>query len=185
MAKKHTHVSITRFRVILDTEADVFRELEIETDAILEELHLAVLDAFDFEAGEMASFYQSNDEWEKGDEFPLLAFQEGDGATMANTKISDVVQAPFGKLLYVYDFMRMWIFYLEAVEVKQDTPSTIYPRVALVFGDAPDQYSKESDDDIAIEENLEEDFDEDLEDGEDESYDEDDFNGEIRDHRDD
>jgi hypothetical protein len=184
MAKKHTHVSITRFRVILDTEADVFREVEIETDASLEELHLAVLDAFDFEAGEMASFYMSNEEWEKGDEIPLLAFHEGEGQTMANTNISDVVQAPFGKLLYVYDFMRMWIFYLEAVEVKQDKPSTIYPRVALVFGDAPDQYSKEAAEEFVMDDNMEEEFDDDLDEGEDEIFDEDDFNGEIRDHRD-
>jgi hypothetical protein len=184
MAKKHTHVSITRFRVILDTEADVFRELEIETDAILEELHLAVLDAFDFEAGEMASFYRSNDEWEKGDEIPLLSIKEDEDVTMANTKISDVVQAPFGKLLYVYDFMRMWIFYLEAVEVKQDKPSTIYPRVALVFGDAPGQYSKEPGDDLSFDDDLDESFDDELDD-EDEIFDEDEFSGEIRDHNDD
>jgi hypothetical protein len=29
------------------------------------------------------------------------------------------------------------------MEVKKDKPSTIYPRVALAFGDAPSQDSKE------------------------------------------
>jgi hypothetical protein len=41
--------------------------------------------------------------------------------------------------------MRMWIFYVELMEVKKDMPSTIYPRVALVYGDAPSQDSKEMD----------------------------------------
>ncbi|MFY8077817.1 MAG: IS1096 element passenger TnpR family protein, partial [Flavobacteriales bacterium] len=50
---------------------------------------------------------------------------------------------PGDKILYVYDFMRMWIFYIELMEVKKDKPSTIYPRVALAFGDAPSQDSKE------------------------------------------
>jgi hypothetical protein len=39
----------------------------------------------------------------------------------------------------------MWIFYVELMEVKKDMPSTIYPRVALVYGDAPSQDSKEMD----------------------------------------
>ena len=38
--------SIMRLRVILDTEDDVFRDIEIETDAPLMHLHFAVLDAF-------------------------------------------------------------------------------------------------------------------------------------------
>jgi hypothetical protein len=54
-----------------------------------------------------------------------------------------MVMKPGDKILYVYDFMRMWIFYIELIEVKKDKPSTIYPRVALAFGDAPSQDSKE------------------------------------------
>jgi hypothetical protein len=56
-----------------------------------------------------------------------------------------MLSKPSEKVLYVYDFMRMWIFYVELMEVKKDKPSTIYPRVALVYGDAPSQDSKEMD----------------------------------------
>ncbi|MEN9639179.1 MAG: hypothetical protein RLZZ262_1047, partial [Bacteroidota bacterium] len=61
------------------------------------------------------------------------------------TKLNDMVTQPADKILYVYDFMRMWIFYVELIEIKKDKPSTIYPRVALAFGDAPAQDSKEMD----------------------------------------
>lgn len=141
--KKLSNVNIFKFRVIIDTENDVFRDIEIETDATFEELHRAILDGFDFEEGEMASFYMSNESWEKGLEIPLMDM--GDAMSMSNTKLSDMLSKPSEKVLYVYDFLRMWIFYVELVEVKKDKPSTIYPRVALAYGDAPSQDSKEMD----------------------------------------
>lgn len=145
MPNKLTNVNIFKFRVIIDTEQDVFRDIEIETDATFEQLHEAVLDAFDFESGEMASFYMSNEQWEKGLEIPLMDMAGDAALSMKSTKLSDMLSKPSEKVLYVYDFMRMWIFYVELMEVKKDAPSTIYPRVALVYGDAPSQDSKEMD----------------------------------------
>jgi hypothetical protein len=185
MAKKLSNVNLYKFRVIIDTEQDVFRDIEIETDATFETLHQSILDAFDFEEGEMASFYMSNDEWEKGLEISLMDLGGADeGLAMANTTLTEMVSKPGDKILYVYDFLRMWIFYVELMEVKKDKPSTIYPRVALAYGDAPAQDSKEMEDMFAeggadYSDELEE-MDEEEEDefGTDESYfDEDDFNG--------
>jgi Plasmid pRiA4b ORF-3-like protein len=145
MSKKLSNVNIFKFRVIVDTEADVFRDIEIETDATFEDLHRSILDSFDFEEGEMASFYMSNEQWEKGLEIALMDMGEKSAMSMKNTSLAEMVSQPADKVLYVYDFMRMWIFYVELIEIKKDKPSTIYPRVALVFGDAPAQDSKEMD----------------------------------------
>lgn len=179
MAKKLSNVNIFKFRVIIDTEEDVFRDIEIETDSTFEEFHRSVLDAFDFEEGEMASFYMSNENWEKGLEIPLMAMEQSTALSMKSTKLSDMLSKPSDKVLYVYDFMRMWIFYVELVEIKKDTPSTIYPRVSLVYGDAPSQDSKEMD--LFGEEFSEEEFNEmhgstadDDEEEEDKMFDEDD-----------
>ena len=187
MAKKNTGVNLFKFRVIMDTEQDVFRDIEIETESNFDSLHKAVLDAFDFEQGEMASFYLSDEEWSKGLEISLMDMGgvDEDSLSMSTTILSDMVMKPGDKILYVYDFMRMWIFYIELVEVKKDKPSTIYPRVALAFGDAPSQDSKEFQDmfesDIVggaavagteLEEDEEDEF------GEDDSiFDEDEFDG--------
>jgi hypothetical protein len=145
MAKKNSGVNLFKFRVIMDTEQDVFRDIEIETESNFDSLHKAVLDAFDFEQGEMASFYLSDEEWSKGLEISLMDMGgvDEDSLSMSTTILSDMVMKPGDKILYVYDFMRMWIFYIELMEVKKDKPSTIYPRVALAFGDAPSQDSKE------------------------------------------
>ena len=145
MAKKNSGVNLFKFRVIMDTEKDVFRDIEIETESNFDALHKALLDAFDFEQGEMASFYLSDEEWSKGLEISLMDMGgvDEDSLSMSTTILSDMVMKPGDKILYVYDFMRMWIFYIELMEVKKDKPSTIYPRVALAFGDAPSQDSKE------------------------------------------
>lgn len=192
MAKKHSNVPIFKLRVIIDTEADVFRDLEIETSAHFEDLHLAILDAFDFEAGEMASFYVSNDEWEKGLEIPLMSMDEQGALSMKSTTLDEMLSSPGDKLLYVYDFMRMWIFYVELMEVKKDKPSTIYPRVAMAFGDAPSQDSREMDfggdammlgalEGLELEGAHEEDEDEDEFGTNEEFFDESEFDGQYRD----
>jgi len=187
MAKKNSGVNLFKFRVIMDTEQDVFRDIEIETESNFDSLHKAVLDAFDFEQGEMASFYLSDEEWSKGLEVSLMDMGgvDEDSLSMSTTILSDMVMKPGDKILYVYDFMRMWIFYIELVEVKKDKPSTIYPRVALAFGDAPSQDSKEFQDmfesDIvggAVPSGIEDGEDEEDEFGEDDSiFDEDEFDG--------
>lgn len=188
MTKKTTNVNIYKFRVIIDTEQDVFRDIEIETEATFEKLHDAILDAFDFEAGEMASFYMSNEQWEKGLEIPLMDMAGDAALSMKSTRLSDMVSKPSEKVLYVYDFMRMWIFYVELLEVKKDMPSTIYPRVALVYGDAPSQDDKEMDlfgsefseeefNEMHGEVNGEEEGDEDIFDAGDDYFDESEFNG--------
>ena len=193
MANKVTNINIFKFRVIIDTEEDVFRDIEIETHATFEELHKAILDAFDFEEGEMASFYLSDEKWEKGLEIPLMEMSRDHGSTRVNmktTRLNEMVSQPSEKILYVYDFLRMWCFYIELVEVKKDKPSTIYPRVAMVFGEAPSQESKELDlfgVDYDQEEmrNADEDEDGSMQfEGEDEYFDEESFDGSYRDNDD-
>jgi hypothetical protein len=189
--KKLTNVNIFKFRVIVDTEEDVFRDIEIETDASFEELHRAILDAFDFEEGEMASFYMSDEKWQKGLEIPLM--DVGSQTSMSTTKLSELLSKPSEKVLYIYDFLRMWIFYVELMEVKKDMPSTIYPRVALVYGDAPAQDSKEMDlfgSEFSEDEfneyhgnSSEDDEDDDEYSSEDERFDEDEFGGSFTEDR--
>lgn len=157
-------MNVFKFRVIIDTEEDVFRDIEILTTSTFEELHQAILRAFDWSEGEMASFYKSDDMWERGLEIPLMDMggitveQEGDDyesepkiisdapqVSMAGLKLNDIISKPDEKLVYVYDFMRMWCFYIELQTLTKAAPSTLYPRVSMVFGDAPEFESKEMD----------------------------------------
>ena len=50
---------IYKFRVILDAKEDIFRDIAIEKEATLEDLHNTIVNAFGFDGSEMASFYVS------------------------------------------------------------------------------------------------------------------------------
>jgi hypothetical protein len=127
-----------KFRVLLDSEKD-------ENDNF-ESLFQSIMKSFQFQGEEMASFYVSNDNWDKGHEISLVDINYGDEAidekasVMSQAIINDFIEANDQKLILVYDFMRMWIFLIELVE-KVDKKVSI-PEVALSVGMAPPEDSK-------------------------------------------
>ena len=67
---------VYKFRVILDAEEDVFRDIAILESDTLEDLHNAIVNAFGFDGLEVASFYTCDDTWNQEDEIPM--FDSGD-----------------------------------------------------------------------------------------------------------
>lgn len=155
---------IYRFRVILDndTEDDIFRDLEIRENDTLEDLHNIITQSFGFDGIEMASFYMSNDVWEQGEEISMFDVSEGADAvrTMSETAINDVVHEMQTKLIYVYDFLNMWTFFVELAEIVDEAEGTDYPNLMFVKGQVPDEapdklFEAESfDDDNEFEDDL-------------------------------
>ena len=139
---------IYRFRIILDTEEDVFRDLEIEQTANLEDLHNAVNQSFGFDGAEIGSFYLSDDEWNQGEEFSQFDMSEtpGDVRIMHETILEDILSERQTKLLYVYDFLNMWRFMVELAEIAEPEDGVTYPNLMYVHGQIPEQAS-----DIAFE----------------------------------
>ncbi|WP_341215590.1 hypothetical protein [uncultured Wocania sp.] len=132
---------IYRFRVILDndTEDDIFRDLEIRETDTLEDLHNIITQSFGFDGSEMASFYLSNDTWEQGEEISLFDLSEDASARLMNeTSINDVVHEIQPKLIYVYDFLSMWTFYVELAEIVDETEGNDYPNLMFVKGQVPE-----------------------------------------------
>lgn len=128
-----------RIRIILDVEDDVIRDLIVAKTINLEELHFTIAKSFGFKGQEMASFYKTNNSWEEGDEIPLFDMSEGEGSlTMSTCFVSDVFKNVGDKLIYVYDFMAMWSFFVELTEIT-NTDEVGLPRIAFSFGNAPDE----------------------------------------------
>ena len=51
------------FRIILDyKQADIFRDLEISSEDSFEDFHNSIVQAFALDAGELASFYKSDED---------------------------------------------------------------------------------------------------------------------------
>lgn len=132
---------IYRFRIILDTQEDVFRDIEIEAAASLEDFHNAITQAFGFGGQEMASFYISNELWEQGEEIALFDMSDEPGGLriMNETYLDDVVNEDQTRMIYIYDFFNMWTFLVELAEVTEIEEGRIYPNLMFAHGQIPEE----------------------------------------------
>lgn len=126
---------VYKIRAILDVDKDVIRDLLIDSSANLETLHKEIANAFGFNGQEMASFYRTDNDWNQGEEIPL--FDMGDGISMQSCVLIETLAKQGDKLIYVYDFMAMWTFYIELSESNLETEDTL-PKIVFAFGDAPE-----------------------------------------------
>lgn len=125
---------IIKLNVVLDHNDDVFREILINTENTLEDLHKAIVSSFVLKPEEMAAFYLTNEEWEQGEEIPLIAM-EPNSREMQNISVNDVFQNT-EKLLYINDFLTLWRFMIEIEEIDE-TKEVEEAEVVLSFGKMP------------------------------------------------
>lgn len=159
-----------KIRIILDTKKDVIRTLLVKNNSSLEELHYAIATSFGFNGQEMASFYKTDAEWNQGEEIPLFDMEGNNGLSMNSILLNHELTSIHDKLIYVYDFLAMWTFYVEIIDINEET-SEDPPKVILSVGDVPDiaperEFVAENQED-----NIESDFEDDFE-----SFDDFDYN---------
>ena len=128
-----------KIRVILDTKEDVLRTILVEDSINLERLHFIIAEAFGFEGQEMASFYKADDEWNQGEEIPLFNMEETTTSiAMQNCLLTETLPLENDKLIYVYDFLNMWTFYVDVVEILKEQKENL-PQVILSVGEIPEE----------------------------------------------
>jgi hypothetical protein len=130
-----------KLRVFLETDGpDVYRDIEIQDTASLEDLHNTIVQSFDFDGTQMASFYLTDDELNQGMEIPLFNMDDTKPANnlMSNTLLKDVLSEENPNLLYVYDFLNMWRFLVNLMETGEEAPGIEYPQVAHAQGIRPE-----------------------------------------------
>ena len=130
---------IYKFRAILDAEEDVFRDIAIQEEDTLEDLHNAIVNAFGFDGLEVASFYTCDDQWNQEDEIPM--FDTGDVAgeqkIMSDYALNQLLGKDQTKIIYVYDFINMWTFLVELAAVEEEEIGVIYPNLLFSHGELP------------------------------------------------
>ena len=146
---------VYKFRVILDAEEDIFRDIAILSDDTLEDLHNAIFNSFGFDGMEVASFYTCDDTWNQEDEIPMFDSGDvpGEQKTMSDYQLEDLLDKQNTKIIYVYDFINMWTFLVELAAIEDQIPGNIYPETIFSHGEMPDE---------AIEKNFESDMHDDI-----------------------
>jgi hypothetical protein len=137
-------MAILKFRIYFEEDDSVYRDVAIRHKQNFRDLHQAILKAYEFDSKHGATFYRSNDSWQRGREITLEKYNRSypvEPLLMSDTPISAEIFDPNQKFVYVYDFNRVWTFLVELINVsKEENPKIDYPATVRVEGIAPSQY---------------------------------------------
>lgn len=143
-------------RAILDIQEDVIRTIQVEDNINLENLHQIIAKSFGFKGHEMASFYKADEDWNQGEEIPLFNMAEaGEDISMENCILNEILSKKNDKLIYVYDFLNLWTFYVEVLEISEEEKTDL-PITILSVGEVPEKAPEKH----FVAESFEDDFDE-------------------------
>src|SRR5215813_7078286 len=137
-------MAILKFRIYLEEDDSVYRDVAARHTQSFYDLHEAILKAYEFDNKHQATFFRSNDHWQRGREISLEKYDRPykvDPLLMADTPIGSEIRDPNQKFIYVYDFVKNWGFLVELINVsKEEGGKGDYPAVIKAEGIAPSQY---------------------------------------------
>jgi hypothetical protein len=141
-------MAILRFRIYLEEDDSVYRDVAIRHSQNFFDLHEVILKAFEFDNKHEATFYRSNDNWQRGREISLEVYSKQykiSPLIMRDTAIGSEIRDPAQKFIYVYDFKKNWGFQVALINVsKEENQKLSYPVTIRNEGIAPSQYGTKS-----------------------------------------
>src|SRR3954467_6078060 len=141
-------MAILKFRIYFEEDDSIYRDVVIRHTQNFTDLHNVILKAFEFDSKHQATFYRSNDNWQRGREISLEKYERTYKAPpllMKDTTIGSEIKDPNQKFIYVYDFAKNWTFLVELINVsKEENPKITYPSMVRKEGIAPSQYGTKS-----------------------------------------
>ena len=126
---------LLKFRIILNVEEDVLRDIVIDSNITLIEFSEIISSEFGFDSSEISTFHHSNENWEQLDEIKIFKIDELD-QIMDNTPISNFFLSKGDKLIYIYDFLNYWTFFIELYELDESVKIDNYKCINSV-GEVP------------------------------------------------
>ena len=137
-------MAILKFRVYFEEDESVYRDVVIRHTQSFFDLHETILRAYEFDNKHQATFFRSNDHWQRGREISIEKYEQEYKAPpliMSETSIGSEIRNPNQRFTYLYDFNKNWNFLLELINVsKEENPKINYPSMIRTEGIAPSQY---------------------------------------------
>jgi hypothetical protein len=142
-------MAVLKFRVFFEEDDTIYRDIAIKHNQSFFELHQALLAAYEFDSIHQASFYRSNDSWQRGRAISLEKYDnveyKVDPLDMFETNIGTEIRDTEQKFIYVYDFQKNWSFQIQLIGVsKEENAKLIYPNITRKEGIGPSQYGIKS-----------------------------------------
>ncbi len=137
-------MAILRFRVYWEEDESTYRDVAIRHNQNFHDLYNAILKCYEFDNRHKATFYRSNDQWQRGREISLEKYDKdykADPLLMHEITIGSEIKNPNQKFLFEYDFNKNWHFMVELIQVdKEENKKINYPACIRTEGIAPPQY---------------------------------------------
>jgi hypothetical protein len=137
-------MAVLKFRIYFEEDDSIYRDVAVKHTQSFLQLHQVILKAYEFDNKHQATFYRSNDNWQRGREISLAKYDKNYKAPpllMEETPIGSEIRDPNQKFMYTYDFVKNWGFMVELINVsKEENAKLDYPAVIKSEGIAPSQY---------------------------------------------
>ncbi len=137
-------MAVLKFRIYWEDDDSVYRDIVIKHTHTFFDLHQEILKCFEFDNKHKATFFRSNDKWQRGKEITLEKYDKkyvAEPLLMSETVIRSEIKDTNQKFIYIYDFNKNWTFMVELINVnKEESHKTIYPSCARTEGIGPSQY---------------------------------------------
>lgn len=137
-------MAVLKFRIYWEDDDSVYRDVVLRHTQTFFDLHNIILKCFEFDSKHSATFFRSNDKWQRGKEITLEKYDKQYPVTpvlMKDTTVGSEIRDPNQKFIYVYDFHKNWSFMVELINVNKEEDSKVtYPFCIRSEGIGPSQY---------------------------------------------
>lgn len=139
-------MAVLKFRVSWEEDDAIYRDVLVKHTQNFQDLHLIILKAFEFDQKHDATFYRSNDTWQRGREISKEVYDRAYKVApllMEETVIGSEIIDTNQHFIYEYDFVKSWSFLIQLIQVikNSDADMTLeYPLVSRIEGVGPMQY---------------------------------------------
>jgi len=133
---------VYRFKILLEDLDDFFLDIEISSGDTFESFHKAIIQAAGLSGQELASFYICDNKWNRKKEIALIDMSEEEEKEtapliMKSCKLNKFIDDPHQRLIYVYDFLNLYEFYIELSKIIPAEKGVTYPRCIKKSGEIP------------------------------------------------
>jgi hypothetical protein len=139
-------MAILKFRISWEEDDAIYRDVMVKHAQHFSDLHHIILKAFEFDEKHDATFFRSNEKWQRGREISKAVYEKNyvvPPLMMDEVLIGSEILNTNQQFVYLYDFAKSWTFLIQLIQVIKNADADMelnYPMVSRIEGVGPMQY---------------------------------------------
>jgi hypothetical protein len=145
-----------RFRMNFEEQEGFSRDIELKTDQTFLDFYTIIMENLSLDKSLECTFYMCDHRYRKRQRIYHPDFlpttkdkrqqqEDGDiGPTLFMNKsiLSDLIDDPHQKFIFIYDVPKEWSFYIELIKISPQSSGNEYPRIVASVGPVPIEISR-------------------------------------------